>query len=212
MEAEVVVVRLKEGPCPEGATCISIGWVELRKNVVVPDGDYLVVMSPVVADVVNLAELKKRFKCIICVGPSTAERVGGCVVPREFTSFGIARLLKEMAPGRVVVLRSSAGNEVLRSLMPEVIEVPVYDIYIDEGKLKEATRLIESAKTVVLTSSTVAEAVARRADLGGKVVVAIGRVTSEKLKELGVRHIVAEESTIKNAVWTALNALRRGAK
>lgn len=65
---------------------------------------------------------------------------------------------------------------------------------------------------MVLTSSTVAEAVARRADLGGKVVVAIGRVTSEKLKELGVRHIVAEESTIKNAVWTALNALRRGAK
>jgi uroporphyrinogen-III synthase len=45
---------------------------------------------------------------------------------------------------------------------------------------------------------------ASRVDLMGKIVVAIGAVTSKKLRELGVPHVVAEEATIESAVKTAL--------
>jgi len=37
--AEVVVVRIKEGPCPGDALCVSIGGVVPRRGVAVPDGD-----------------------------------------------------------------------------------------------------------------------------------------------------------------------------
>ncbi|MFN3803565.1 MAG: uroporphyrinogen-III synthase, partial [Pyrobaculum sp.] len=89
----VVVVRLKEGPCPQGAVCISIGSITPRKEVTVPEGDYLVVMSPVVVQAVDIEKLRHKFRCIICVGPSTAAAVGSCVVPREYTSYGVARLI-----------------------------------------------------------------------------------------------------------------------
>jgi len=46
----------------------------------------------------------------------------------------------------------------------------------------------------------VAEVVASRVDLRGKRVVAIGPVTSAKLAELGIPHIVAPEATIEAAV------------
>ncbi len=210
MEPQVVVVRLKEGPCPEGALCVAVGGVEPRRGVEIPNGDYLVVMSPVVADAVDVAEVRRRFRCVICVGPSTAERVGDCVVPREYTSYGVARLLKELAPGRVVVLRSSRGNDVLRRLIPNVVEVPVYDVKVDTARLREAAGLISRAKAVVLTSSTVAELAANVADLRGRVVVAIGRVTAERLAGLGIPHITADEATIESAVRTALKALGGG--
>jgi uroporphyrinogen-III synthase len=187
---EVVVVRVREGPCPPGARCVSIGTIRPRRGVQIPDGDYLVVMSPAVASAVD--------------GPSTAAAVGGrCAVPREYTSYGVAQLLKALAPGRTVVLRSSAGNDVLRSLVPDVVEVPVYDVVFEEEKIREAVSAVSAANAVVLTSSTIAEIVASRVDLAGKIVVAIGAVTSKKLRELGVPHVVAEEATIESAVKTA---------
>jgi len=202
---EVVVVRVREGPCPPGARCVSIGTIRPRHGVQIPDGDYLVVMSPAVASAVDVAAVAGRFKCVICVGPSTAAAVGGrCAVPREYTSYGVAQLLKALAPGRTVVLRSSAGNDVLRSLVPDVVEVPVYDLVFDEEKIREAVSAVSAAKVVVLTSSTIAEIMASRVDLAGKIVVAIGAVTSKKLRELGVPHVVAEEATIESAVKTAL--------
>jgi uroporphyrinogen-III synthase len=116
----------------------------------------------------------------------------------------VAQLLKALAPGKTVVLRSSAGNDVLRSLVPDVIEVPVYDVVFEEEKIRKAVSAVSAAKAVVLTSSTIAEIVASRVDLTGKIVVAIGAVTSKKLRELGVPHVVAEEATIESAVKTAL--------
>jgi len=154
-------------------------------------------------------EVARRFRCVICVGPATAAAVGSCVVPREYTSYGVAQLLKALAPGRVVVLRSSAGNDVLRSLIPDVVEVPVYDVEIDEAKLREAARIVAGARAAVLTSSAVAEAVARFVDLSHKLVVAIGAVTAKKLAELGVPHVVAEEATIESAVGTAWRELEK---
>jgi uroporphyrinogen-III synthase len=207
--AEVVVVRIKEGPCPGDALCVSIGGVVPRRGVAVPNGDYLVVMSPAVAQAVNVREVAKRFKCVICVGPSTAAAVGGCVVPREYTSYGVAQLIKALAPGRTIVLRSSSGNDVLKSLIPDVVEVPVYDVVIDEAKLREAAQIAAGARAVVLTSSAAAEAVARHLDLSDKLVVAIGAVTSKKLAELAVPHIVAEEATIEGSVKTAWRYLRK---
>jgi uroporphyrinogen-III synthase len=85
-----------------------------------------------------------------------------------------------------------------------VVEVPVYDIVFDEEKIREAVSAVSAAKAVVLTSSTIAEIMASRVDLTGKIVVAIGAVTSKKLRELGVPHVVAEEATIESAVKTAL--------
>ncbi|ABO09129.1 uroporphyrinogen-III synthase [Pyrobaculum calidifontis] len=196
----IVVVRIKEGKCPEGATCISIGRVAPRPDVYIPEGDYLVVMSPAVAQFVDLEKIRARFKCVICVGPATAEAVGNCITPREYSSYGVAKLLKELAPGVVVVLRSGMGNDVLKSLVPNVVEVPVYDIVIEPDKLESATAAIAAARAVVLTSATVAEVVASRVDLRGKRVVAIGPVTSAKLAELGIPHIVAPEATIEAAV------------
>ncbi|ABL87299.1 Uroporphyrinogen III synthase HEM4 [Pyrobaculum islandicum DSM 4184] len=204
---EIVVVRIKEGRCPSGAYCISIGRIIPRPDVVIPDGDYLVIMSPSVAYSINLSNVVKKFKCVICVGPSTAEAVGNCIVPREYTSYGVARLLKELAPGRVVVLRSSAGNEVLKTLVPNVIEVPVYDIVLDRDRIEEAAKAIVMAKAVVFTSSTAVEAVAKAVDLTGKTVVAIGAVTSQKLTQLGIPHITAGEATIEEAVKTAKKEL-----
>jgi uroporphyrinogen-III synthase len=202
---EVVVVRVREGPCPLGARCVSIGAVRPRRDIQIPDGDYLVVMSPAVASAVDVAAVAGRFKCVICVGPATAAAVGGgCVVPREYTSYGVAQLLKALAPGKTVVLRSSAGNDVLRSLVPDVIEVPVYDVVFEEEKIREAVSAVSAAKAVVLTSSAIAEIMASHVDLTGKIVVAIGAVTSKKLRELGVSHVVAEEATIESAVKTAL--------
>ncbi|MEZ0247890.1 MAG: uroporphyrinogen-III synthase [Thermoproteus sp.] len=201
---QILVVRIKGGSCPEGAQCVSIGRVTLRKDVVVPEGDYLVVMSPVVAEAVDMGSLRRRFKCVICVGPSTAEAVGGCITPREYTSYGVARLLGEMAPGRVVVLRSGSGNDVLRRLLPGVVEVPVYDIAIDEDAVRRLKDLAEGASTIIVTSSLVADVLARHVDLSNKKVVAIGPITSEKLKELGIPHLVSPEATIEVAVRTAL--------
>ncbi|MFB6490725.1 MAG: uroporphyrinogen-III synthase [Thermoproteus sp. AZ2] len=200
-----VVVRIKEGPCPEGAECISIGTIKPRPYEI-PDGDYLVVMSPAVAKFVDIERIRRRFRCVICVGPSTAEAVGSCAVPREYSSYGVAKLLEAMAPGRVVVLRSSAGNDVLRRLVPGVVEVAIYDVEIDEERLTRYAPAIAQAEAVVLTSATVARAVAKAVDLAGKTVVAIGPVTSKALSELGISHVVAEESTIEKAVETA----RRG--
>lgn len=204
---KVVVVRIKDGPCPEGALCVSIGRIVPRQDVEVPDGDYLVIMSPAVAEAVDVAKIAERFKCVICVGPSTAARVGKCVVPREYTSYGIAELLKSLAPGRVVVLRSSSGNEVLRSLVPGVVEVAAHDIVIDEERVKEVAGILSRAEAVILTSAKVAEAVAKYVDLRGRTVVAIGRVTSQKLAQLGIPHLVSQEATIESAVKAALRAL-----
>ncbi|MEL9991054.1 MAG: uroporphyrinogen-III synthase [Thermoproteus sp.] len=201
---QVLVVRIKEGACPEGARCVNIGKVILRKDVVVPEGDYLVVMSPMVAEAVDVESLRRRFKCVICVGPSTAKAVGGCITPKEYTSYGVARLLGEMAPGRVIVLRSSAGNDVLRRLVPDVVEVPVYDVVISEDAVERLKEEVEAASAVVVTSSLVAEVLARHIDLHGKKVVAIGPVTSERLKELGIPHVTSPEATIEAAVKIAL--------
>ncbi|MEM1807247.1 MAG: uroporphyrinogen-III synthase [Pyrobaculum sp.] len=206
---EVVVVRIKEGRCPGGARCVSIGRVTPRRVVDVPEGDYLVVMSPAAALAVDIESLRRKFRCVICIGPSTAEAVGGCVVPREYTSYGVVKLLESMAPGRVVVLRSSMGNDVLKKYMRDVVEVPVYDVEIDREKLVQYLEVIKNSRAVVLTSSNVAEAVAAYLDLRGKVVVAIGPVTSSKLRELGVQHYTAPEATIESAVSTAFRLLQQ---
>ncbi len=206
----VAIIRLKEGPCPQGALCVRIGSVVVRRDVSVPDGDYLVIMSPVVAQAVDVDEIRRRFKCTICVGPSTAAAVGSCAVPREYSSYGVARLIKELAPGRVVVLRSSAGNDVLRSLLPDVVEVPVYDISIDRDMLEDAVAAIQRSDVVVLTSSIAAEEIAKRIDLSNKKVVAIGPVTSSKLAQLGIPHVVAPEATIESAYKIALKIAGRG--
>lgn len=203
----VVVVRLKEGPCPQGAVCISIGSITPRKEVTVPEGDYLVVMSPVVVQAVDIEKLRHKFRCIICVGPSTAAAVGSCVVPREYTSYGVARLIRELTPGRVVVLRSSRGNDVLKSLLPDVHEVFVYDVVVDREKLGKAVDVLSGAKAVVLTSSTVAGEVARVVNLRDKRVVAIGPVTARSLERLGIPHVVAPEATIESAVSLASSGL-----
>ncbi|MFN7105382.1 MAG: uroporphyrinogen-III synthase [Pyrobaculum sp.] len=203
----VVVVRLKEGPCPHGAICLSIGSITPRRDVTVPDGDYLVVMSPVVVEAVDIEKLRGRFKCIICVGPSTAAAVGNCVVPREYTSYGVARLIKELTPGRVVVLRSSRGNDVLKSLLPDVHEVFVYDVVVDREKLSKVVDVISNAKAVVLTSSTVAEEVAKVVDLREKRVVAIGPVTARSLEKYGIPYVVAPEATIESAMSLACSGL-----
>lgn len=205
----IAIVRLKEGPCPQGAACVAIGSITVRKDVSVPEGDYLVVMSPIVAQAVNFEEIRRKFKCVICVGPSTAAAVKGCIIPREYSSYGVARLVKELAPGRVVVLRSNKGNDVLRALLPDVVEVPVYGITIDDVKLAEALEAVRKSQAVVLTSSTVAEEIAKNADLKGKVVVAIGPVTSSKLAQLGIPHLMASEATVESAYRTALEALMR---
>lgn len=202
-----IVVRIKEGPCPEGAECVSIGFVKPRPHEI-PDGDYLVVMSPAVAQFVDLEKIRGRFKCVICVGPSTAKAVGRCVVPKEYSSYGVAKLLEALEPGRIVVLRSSAGNDVLRSLLPDVVEVAVYDVEVDRGKLAQYAPAIAQADAVVLTSAMVVREVAKVVDLSGKVVVAIGPVTSKALKELGIPHVVAEESTIEKAVEKAMSIER----
>lgn len=206
-DAEIVVVRIKEGRCPDGALCLSVGRVKPRGHVEIPEGDYLVIMSPAVAEAVDLDKVRQRFKCVICVGPATAEAVGGCVVPKEYTSYGVAKLLEAMEPGRVVVLRSSSGNDILRRLVENVVEVSVYDVEIDREKLRHAAEVVKSARAVVLTSSLVAEAVVSTVELRGKVVVAIGSVTSETLRKLGVNHIVAPKATIESAVATARHAL-----
>lgn len=203
----LLVVRLKEGPCPDDAVCVSVGKFAPRRDVVVPDGDYLVVMSPAVAQVVNVEEVRRRFKCVICVGPSTARAVGSCATPREYSSYGVARLLETLSPGRVVALRSGIGNDVLRRLVPGVVEVPVYDVFIDEDAVKSLRELAERASVVVVTSSFVAEVLAKNVDLRGKKVVAIGPVTSDKLKALGVPHVIAAEATIEAAVETARNVM-----
>lgn len=93
--------------------------------------------------------------------------------------------------------------------MRDVIEVPVYDVEIDREKLVQYLEVIKNSRAVVLTSSNVAEAVAAYLDLRGKVVVAIGPVTSSKLRELGVQHYTAPEATIESAVSTAFRLLQQ---
>lgn len=208
----LLVVRLKEGPCPKEALCVTIGKLAPRRDVVIPDGDYLVVMSPAVAQAVNIEEVRRRFKCVICVGPSTARTVGSCITPKDYSSYGVAKLLEAMSPGRVVVLRSGAGNDVLRRLVPGVVEVPVYDVVIDEDAVKSLKELAERASVIVATSSLVAEVLAKSVDLRGKKVVAIGPVTSDRLNALGVPHVVAPEATIEAAVETARRMLAEGGR
>lgn len=202
----VLVLRAKDGPCPPNAVCVKVAKIKPMSAINIPDGEYLVVMSAAVADLVDIRKISARFKCIICVGPSTATAVGErCIVPRRYDSYGLVELLRSLRPGRVIVLRSAKGNSILRSSVPNVVEVPVYDLEEDPDGIATARNI--DADVVVVASSYVAEIAWSHGLLNKRLVVAIGQATSERLRELGVSHYVSPVPLIKDAVEFA-NALR----
>ncbi|MBP1448601.1 MAG: uroporphyrinogen-III synthase [Thermoproteus sp.] len=204
----ILVLRAKEGRCPEGALCVRIAEAIPVGPVHVPDGDYLVVMSSLIPKFVDVSSISRRFRRVICVGPETARAVGECIVPRRYDSRGVAEMLRALAPGRAVVLRSAKGNDILKRLVDSVVEVPVYDLAPDPIGLERAREVVEAAEAVVLSSGFVAEIAHRAGLLAGKMLVAIGPATSEVLARAGLRHYTSPTSTVEAAVEYAKSLLR----
>jgi len=164
---------------------------------------------------------------IVAVGPKTRQAlteqgVRDVLVPATYTSEGVAELLSSSSRldgARVVLARSSEANESLATSLAmrgaNVSSVTVYSSSLPENDMT-VTRLVETLKEdlvdgILFTSSLSATNLFRIAErivspnevarlLDDCLIGAIGPITAEKLRQLGVKpdvqpdHYLIEES------------------
>lgn len=179
--------------------------------------NYVIIMSTTVVRYVSekLRRLNNDVK-VIGVGPQTCnevEKLGvACIVPREFSSYGIIDMMRSLPRGKVVVLRSLRGgnnyviNE-LRKLNYDVIEYGLYDVGGPNPVGVEITcRLINYVDYVVFMSPMTYEAVRNcvRDKLRGKSVIAIGRVTESYMRSDGINPPLTPSEYTLNGVLRLL--------
>lgn len=162
------------------------------------------------------ASLLSRAK-VCAIGPATAAaleerglRVG--VVPDEFVAEGAVRAIAaagDVAGKRVLLPRAAEARAVLpdslREMGAEVVDVPAYRTVPDGEGAAEARRRLDAGEVDVVTFT--ASSTARNfaglvgTDVGRALVASIGPVTSNTLRELGMRvDVEAAEYTIPGLV------------
>ena len=182
------------------------------------DANYVIIMSSVI--VRYLGEKLRQLSSgtlVIGVGPRTCDEVRKlglqCEVPREFSSHGIVELMSRLPHGKVVVLRSSRGSDYIRNELGrighEVVEYGIYDLRPDPINVDIACRLINHVDYVVFMSPMTYEAVREcaRERLKGKAVVAIGRVTANRLREDGISPLMPSEYTLDGVLRVLTESL-----
>ncbi len=180
---------------------------DVINNVVLDGVNYVIVMSTVA--VKYLGEKIRRLgsdALVIGVGPKTCNEVRKlgikCLMPREFSSYGIVELMRGLPHGKTVILRSSRGSDYisneLRRIGHEVFEYGIYDVRPNPINADIACRLINYADYVVFMSPMTYEAVREcaREVLRGRAVIAIGRVTANRIREDGINALTPSEYTL----------------
>ncbi len=134
---------------------------ELISRISLNNADYVVIMSAVAVKYVGdkLRQLSGNVR-VIGVGPRTCnevEKLGiACVTPREFSSYGIVNMMRNLPRGKVVVLRSLRGNDYiineLRGLGYDVFEYGIYDVRPNPVGVDIACGLIGNVDYVVFMS------------------------------------------------------------
>ena len=210
--ARILVLRGKGEPSISGDVAMVPILRVVPRNVEIPPGDYLVVMSAVAADAAR--PHMGRFRCVICVGPATAAAVGRCAVPRKYSSEGVVELLSVLEPGRVVVVRSDRGSGLIRegaAHRHEVIEVAAYSLEPRRDGVELARRLLPGAEVVAVTSGEVARTAL--AEFGEELrrvkLVAIGPEAAKPLIEAGLSTAVADRHTLSDLITLARKLLWR---
>lgn len=181
--------------------------------------NYVIIMSTTVVKYVSekLRQLSNDVK-VIGVGPQTCSEVEKlnvtCIMPREFSSYGIIDMMRDLPRGKVVVLRSLKGNDYiineLKKLNYDVIEYRLYDVRPNPAGVEIACRLINYVDYVVFMSSMTYEAVrdcARDALRGGKSVIAIGKVTESHMRDDGINPLTPSEYTLNGILRLLMNHL-----
>ncbi len=173
--------------------------------------NYVIIMSTTVVRYVSekLRQLNNDVK-IIGVGPQTCnevEKLGvACIVPREFSSYGIINMMRDLPRGKVVVLRSLRGNNYiineLRKLNYDVIEYGLYDVRPNPVGVEITCKLINYVDYVIFMSPMTYEAVRNcvRDKLRGKSVIAIGRVTESYMRSDGINPLTPSEYTLNGVL------------
>ena len=200
-----------------GLDVIQIPVIEVVPNndvineVSLGDANYVIIMSAVVVRYLGdkLRQLGKDT-LVIGVGPKTCDEVRGlgihCQLPGEFSSYGVVELMRRMPRGKVVVLRSLRGSDYvrneLRKIGHEVVEYGIYDLRPDPIGVGIACKVINYVDYVVFMSPMTYEAVrdCAREVLGGKSVIAIGRVTADRLRSDGINPLVPGEYTLNGVL------------
>ena len=180
--------------------------------------NYVIIMSSVVVRYLS-GKLKQLGSgtLVIGVGPRTCDEVQKlglrCEVPREFSSHGVVELMSKLPRGKVVVLRSSRGSDYIRNELRrighEVVEYGIYDLRPDPINVSVACRLINYVDYVVFMSPMTYETVREcaRETLKGRVVVAIGRVTADRLREDGINPLMPSEYTLNGVLRVLIESL-----
>ncbi len=188
------------------------------KNLQSISADYVVVMSTVVVKYVGdaLRQLGRNAK-VVGVGPRTCEEVEKlgikCEIPSEFSSQGIVNFMSKLPQGRVVILRSTKGNDYLGSELRraghQVIEYRVYDVEVDAINAAIACKLLNYVDYVVFMSPMTYRAL-KDCDkdlLRRKTVIAIGRTTASEISRYGINAIIPGEYTYDGVINLLIKSL-----
>ncbi|BDR91951.1 uroporphyrinogen-III synthase [Vulcanisaeta souniana] len=182
------------------------------------DANYMVIMSTTVVKYLRstLEKLGDSVR-VIGVGPQTCnemEKLGvKCEVPSEFSSYGIIEMMKKLPRGKVVILRSLRGNDYVKNELQRigyyVVEYGIYDLTPDPISVDIACRLINYVDYVVFMSSMTYETMKDCAKnvLKGKTVIAIGRVTANRMKSDGINALMPGEYTLNGVLRILINHL-----
>lgn len=136
-------------------------------------------------------------------------------MPKEFSSYGIIDMMRDLPRGKVVVLRSLRGgndyiiNE-LKKLNYDVIEYRLYDVRPNPAGVEIACRLINYVDYVVFMSPMTYEAVRNcaRDALRSKPVIAIGKVTESHMRNDGINPpLTPSEYTLNGILRLLMNHL-----
>jgi uroporphyrinogen-III synthase len=184
-----------------------------------PHCDWLVLTSPrapsllkPLASMIGELVASGRLR-VAAVGPKTADairRVLGVepsLVPREYRGATLADQLAPLRPSCVLAARSERGvRELVDKLAAagvRVVEVHLYRLRILDDMASLAGRIADEFDYIVVTSPSIAEALAKHYQGGSVTVVAIGPTTAEALRRHGFQNVlVAREYTLKGVAET----------
>jgi len=170
--------------------------------------DYILFMSPNTIDMLNDDIFNKlNNKTVISIGPKTKgvlemHKVKVKLMPKEYSSYGIIRLFKNMdSKGKMVlIVRSTFADNFLtnelRRLGIIVNEIRFYDII---PNYNDISKFINGIECIVFTSASNVHSffkIINNLDDNIKV-IAIGPFTANALKRYNINPIVAQEHTIE---------------
>ncbi|WP_054842200.1 uroporphyrinogen-III synthase [Vulcanisaeta distributa] len=204
-----------------GVDVIQVPVIDIVPNehvineVSLDNADYVIVMSTTVVKYVGERLRRLNNAKIIGVGPQTCseiEKLGvACIMPREFSSYGIINMMRDLPRGKVVVLRSLRGgnyivNE-LKGLGFDVVEYGIYDIRPNSINAEIACKLMNYVDYIIFMSPPMTyEAVRNCAGdvLKKKPAIAIGRVTESRMRSDGINPPLTPSEYTLNGVLRLL--------